>query len=233
MLYAARSSSSRGSGTVVYLNVYDLVDNQYLFPLGLGAYHSGVQLGSLEYTYAGGSGVYTMDPRSAPGAVFRESIEMGKFQGTSAQLDAILMELRALFSPNDYHILKQNCNTFAEQFVWKLCTVRIPGYVNRMAALGQTFSCCIPPEYLDGQQTQTQSRQESTGGSSAGSVMQGGWSSSRPTPMSQVVAFSGTGRRLGGGPSSSTTTAGGVHKNPYREQLGAPQSGAMKPMNVA
>ncbi|KAJ1443403.1 hypothetical protein B484DRAFT_389526 [Ochromonadaceae sp. CCMP2298] len=36
----------------VFLNVYDLHENNdMLFPLGLGAYHSGVQVGRTEYTF--------------------------------------------------------------------------------------------------------------------------------------------------------------------------------------
>lgn len=36
----------------VYLNVYDLHEqNEMLYPLGLGMFHSGVQVGRLEYTF--------------------------------------------------------------------------------------------------------------------------------------------------------------------------------------
>ena len=41
----------------IILNIYDLdANNKYLHPLGLGFYHSGVQIGGHEYTFAGGSG---------------------------------------------------------------------------------------------------------------------------------------------------------------------------------
>lgn len=36
----------------VFLNVYDLHEqNEMLYPLGLGMFHSGVQVGRLEYTF--------------------------------------------------------------------------------------------------------------------------------------------------------------------------------------
>lgn len=36
----------------VFLNVYDLHENnEMLFPLGLGLFHSGVQVGRTEYTF--------------------------------------------------------------------------------------------------------------------------------------------------------------------------------------
>lgn len=40
----------------VFLNVYDLADNSMTDFLGLGAYHSGVEIKGLEYTY-GPSGI--------------------------------------------------------------------------------------------------------------------------------------------------------------------------------
>ena len=50
----------RGPSTskeMVYLNVYDLHQaNDYLHPLGVGAYHSGVEIGGKEWTFAGGEG---------------------------------------------------------------------------------------------------------------------------------------------------------------------------------
>lgn len=49
-LHSGLTSSS--SGNRVYLNVYDLNDNNAIwYPWGLGLYHSGVQLGREEYTF--------------------------------------------------------------------------------------------------------------------------------------------------------------------------------------
>lgn len=40
------------NGSEIYLNVYDLDDNNaILYPWGLGFYHSGVQVGREEYTF--------------------------------------------------------------------------------------------------------------------------------------------------------------------------------------
>lgn len=42
---------SRDTGKV-YLNVYDLHENNdMLYPIGLGLFHSGVQVGNVEYTF--------------------------------------------------------------------------------------------------------------------------------------------------------------------------------------
>lgn len=48
----ARVGGFNVSNTTIYLNVYDLHDNNaILYPWGLGFYHSGVQIGREEYTF--------------------------------------------------------------------------------------------------------------------------------------------------------------------------------------
>lgn len=50
------SPMARKASTPIYLNVYDLAPtNEYLYPWGLGTYHSGVQIGSDEYSFASGT----------------------------------------------------------------------------------------------------------------------------------------------------------------------------------
>lgn len=68
--------------TKIYLNVYDLhADaNKYAYKVGLGVFHSGVQIGNTEYTFGGHEGDFTgvmeVSPKdNHPG--FRESILMG------------------------------------------------------------------------------------------------------------------------------------------------------------
>lgn len=142
------SSGSRTStGSKVVLNVYDLAPhNAYTHDFGIGAYHSGVQVGGREYTFAGGSGVFYHDPKEVPGeATFRESIELGTYNGTSMALDKILDELKPQFPGDSYNILSKNCNHFSDAFVYSLLHVRIPSYVNRLANFGDMFSCLLPP----------------------------------------------------------------------------------------
>jgi len=41
-MYKGNNGDSTGSGTMVYLNVYDLhAANRYAHPLGMGVYHTG------------------------------------------------------------------------------------------------------------------------------------------------------------------------------------------------
>ena len=63
-------------------------------PFGLGLFHTGVQVGGREYTFAGGGGVFDMTPQEAPGAKFREAIDMGAFEGSESKLASIIDELK-------------------------------------------------------------------------------------------------------------------------------------------
>ena len=77
--------------------------------------------------------------------MFRESIEMGTYEGTSRQLDSIIDELRTEFSSSAYNILTKNCNHFADALVRRLVNKQIPYFVNRLAYVGSIFSCILPP----------------------------------------------------------------------------------------
>jgi hypothetical protein len=62
----------------VFLNIYELMSfdkyNGYLVPLGLGAYHSGVEIYGEEFSFGfhdgDHSGIFTVDPRGAPDCRF-------------------------------------------------------------------------------------------------------------------------------------------------------------------
>mmetsp|Transcript_35580 Transcript_35580/g.36275 ORF Transcript_35580/g.36275 Transcript_35580/m.36275 type:complete len:236 (-) Transcript_35580:22-729(-) len=138
----------RRKGSKVVVNVYDLSpeQNACLHPWGFGAYHSGVEINGTEYTYGGQGGIFDMEPRNAgPGAVFRESIEMGTFEGTTQDLNSILTDLKIDFDGSKYNLLTKNCNHFADSFLRRLLNKPLPGYINRLALLGSAFSCLLPP----------------------------------------------------------------------------------------
>jgi len=179
------------SSSRVILNVYDLHEsNDQLYALGLGLYHSGVQVGGLEWTFAGGAGIYSDDPRGAA-AKYRESFDMGEFAGSSRDMDIILDDLRRKFVPNSYHLLTQNCNCFAEDFCQRLLGKSIPGFVNRLANLGSMVQCILPPSLTEGGDPT-----QSGGGTVSGGGSQYGGSRSYTT--AQPPAFSGAASRLGG-----------------------------------
>lgn len=91
----------------MYLNIYDmsLLHNRILSPLGLGLYHSGIQVFGMEVTY-GTTGVFSNKPRKAHGAVFRKSVFLGRTSMTLQELKHKVHDLvEHGFGPTDYDIL--------------------------------------------------------------------------------------------------------------------------------
>lgn len=204
------SLQTQTSGQVI-LNVYDLNEqNLNLYPFGLGMFHSGVQVGGLEWSFAGGAGIYSDSPKSAAGAKFRESIVMGEFRGTSSDFDRLMDELRPHFSGNSYNILSKNCNSFSNALCTKLLRKPIPGWVNRMATLGSYFECCLPPQITGAQGPGSTGGQGQDGDSDnaisvsggGGRVYNAGKQSASASSYSNK-SFSGKGSKLGGATSSS------------------------------
>ncbi|CAN0149629.1 unnamed protein product, partial [Ectocarpus sp. 12 AP-2014] len=117
---------------------YDLSPvNEFGHPIGLGVFHSGLEVDGREYTFAGGGGIFDHDPRKAPGARFREAVHMGSFTGGSSSLSRAIDSLREEFGPDRYNVLTRNCNTFSSALCEELVGKPIPGYVNRLAWMGE------------------------------------------------------------------------------------------------
>ena len=179
----------------VRLNVYDLHEqNEFLFPLGLGMYHSGVEIRGTEYTFASGAGIFNMPPKSAPNK-FRESILVGIYRGSLSDIDGIINSLRRDFSGDKYHILNRNCNSFAEMFVLRLLNIQTPGWVNRMAFYGSLFSCFLPDEFSGNAPVNQES---SSDNSSSNFTSKGIYNNSRNNNNNTKSPFGNSaGRRLG------------------------------------
>jgi hypothetical protein len=190
----------------VVLNVYDLhPQNEGLYHVGLGFYHSGVVINGQEWTFASGAGVHATSPQSVPG--FRESIHLGKFKGTMRDVDTILDSLRPNYHGGNYHILDRNCNSFAESFVFKLLNKEVPAYVNRMAFWGSLFSCLLPQE-MTGQapvgDTSSSSSSSSSGGGAYVPASRRGRSAMPQQGLNPIASGGGGG---GGGASQAEREA--------------------------
>lgn len=171
----------------IILHVYDLHEiNDNLHSFGLGLYHSGVQIGGLEWTFAGGAGIYSNDPKGAA-AKYRESFDMGEFNGTSREIDNILDELRPKFTSNSYHVLNQNCNNFAEDFVKKLIGKSIPPFINRLAYMGSLVQCLLPSSLTE----------QAAPVNNRGGVSSSGRHYGQRNTQAIKAPFSGLGARLG------------------------------------
>jgi hypothetical protein len=189
-------------GTVVILNVYDLSPvNDYLYAMGMGLHHSGVEILGKEYSFASGGGVFDSTPKDAPGAKFRESIELGSFDGGQAELSSAISDLREEFGPDRYNLIKRNCNHFANALVWRLLRRTIPGHVNRLANIGQCCSCLLPRKLLE--ESPVGPNAGGSGGSSSSGFQVYGRPGDKKNEGSSIAAFSGSGQTLGSRGSTS------------------------------
>jgi deubiquitinase DESI2 len=102
--------------------------NEFIQPFGLGVFHTGVVINGKEYTYAGGAGIFDHTPQE-PGeqAKYRESVNLGVFEGNPSALNDAIYTLGKQFGPNGYNIMTQNCNHFADALSQLLLKRSIPG----------------------------------------------------------------------------------------------------------
>lgn len=205
-------------GTKVYLNVYDLAPaNDFLYNVGLGLHHSGIEILGTEYSFASGAGIFDSAPKEVPNAQFRESILMGVYEGSSSDVRNVVSDLRSEWSGDSYNLILKNCNHFANALCWALLNKTIPGYVNRLADLGGCCKCLIPNHLL------TNAPVGDTAQGGAGSADSGGLSSQSGfqvygRPGSNVMkrasasptVFSGKGATLGSASTPSSSDSSGI-----------------------
>lgn len=133
----------------VYLNVYDLTPiNGYAYWVGLGVYHSGVQVHGVEYGFGAHdhstTGIFEVEPKQCPGFTFRKSILVGRTDMGSKEVRALMEELSMNYLGNSYHLIRKNCNHFCNDVCVKLTGKPIPSWVNRLARLGLLCKCVLP-----------------------------------------------------------------------------------------
>jgi len=204
----------RGRPEPVIVNVYDLQNpqvNDLLFPLGLGIYHSGIAVHGTEYTFGSGGGIFSHEPKAAPSARFRCSIVLGEVDADSREVESIVESLRSEWPGSRYHVMKNNCNSFSLELGRRLTGRAVPGWINRLSAIGNAAhsacSCLLPDDSALG-------NSPVGGGSSSSSSSSSSSQSSSVGGAKTTTSFSGTGYVVGGGSGSgsaavSTTSSTG------------------------
>jgi len=187
---------SRSRTVPVYVNVYDLSpSNQYVHFLGMGAYHSGIEVYGREWSFGGSdsvssTGVFDIDPGTAPGCQFNSKIHVGDITFSEREVMSILDNLKPKFLGRDYHIINKNCNSFTASFCHAM-KLSCPSYVNRLANLAKWVPCCLPSSL-------TQSK---------GPTAEGGHEPVMMTATPTFTAFKGTGYSLQEEKKSSSFTS--------------------------
>lgn len=135
----------------VILNVYDLpelgVTNSRLIGMGAGFYHSGLQVGDMEYSFSP-SGITRTRPLLPDFGRVRDQIAMGRYEGTREELAAIVHTLQTSdYAAGTYNVVHKNCNDFSEDFCALLLpattseggsAVSVPDWINRAARIGRS-----------------------------------------------------------------------------------------------
>jgi len=144
----------------VILNIYDMFwTNDYTANVGLGVYHSGLEVYGREYAYGGHpfpfSGIFDIAPREANelGEQFRfkQSLHLGNTDFTGQEVDKILEQLGKEFRGDRYHLMNRNCNHFCGSFSQILSGRDVPAWVNRLAYMSTCvpfLQRCLPKEWL-------------------------------------------------------------------------------------
>ncbi|KAI9248913.1 PPPDE putative peptidase domain-containing protein [Sporodiniella umbellata] len=121
--------------------------------LGIGVYHTGIEIGKQEYCFAGheqenDTGVFATQPKlTPPNLLFKRSIYMG--YSAREDVDRVLSDLSNEYTGSSYHLLTRNCNHFSNELCKRLTGKSLPGWINRAAKVGTLFPCILPTLWID------------------------------------------------------------------------------------
>lgn len=107
----------------VYVHIYDLFwTNNYTYNLGLGFYHSGIEVYGKEFGYGGHpfafSGLFEKIPKDidelGPNFRYKETLLLGYTDFTESDVDDMMGSLSQEWHGNTYNLVTKNCNHFSD-----------------------------------------------------------------------------------------------------------------------
>ena len=125
--------------------------------MGMGAYHTSLEVDGYRYTFAANAGIVKTLSRNEgvpPGAQFQESIPLGaSSMSNRGELNQVIKVLGdEFFTPTAYHLVHRNCNHFTETLATAVILNRTlaepncptslstyPSWINRLAYTSQTM----------------------------------------------------------------------------------------------
>ncbi|KAJ8754298.1 hypothetical protein K2173_002749 [Erythroxylum novogranatense] len=147
-------NNGESNGAMLYLNIYDLSPvNNYLYWVGLGIFHSGIEVHGMEYGFGAheypSSGVFEVEPKNCPGFIFRRSVLLGNTEMSRSEVRSFMEHISAKYHGDTYHLIAKNCNHFTDEVCLQLTGKPIPGWVNRLArVVSGSFCNCLLPESI-------------------------------------------------------------------------------------
>ncbi|KAI1720692.1 PPPDE putative peptidase domain-containing protein [Ditylenchus destructor] len=164
----------------VRLNIYDMYwINDYASTVGMGVFHSGIEVYGVEYAYGGHpfsfSGIFENTPRDANELgeqfTFREGISLGETDFSPSDVRKLVQTLGLEYRGDKYHLIAKNCNHFTAALAKTLTGQDIPNWVNRLASISGSIPFLerwIPQEWLTPIALQESLAEKSKGGRSNG-----------------------------------------------------------------
>mmetsp|Transcript_89792 Transcript_89792/g.253235 ORF Transcript_89792/g.253235 Transcript_89792/m.253235 type:complete len:253 (-) Transcript_89792:131-889(-) len=133
--------ANAGPSPDVCVHVYDIGGglvswvNTLMAPFGsTGAYHVGVEVYGEEWSFGRSrssqcekkTGIQRTEPKAHPIHEYRETIHFGQTQMTAVEVQVKLNEMRGIYLQSEYHFIRRNCITFAQDFVYALTGRDLP-----------------------------------------------------------------------------------------------------------
>lgn len=136
---------------LIHLNVYDIAKcNFFLDFLGLGLYHTSIQIFDTQFSFYPNSGVVE-ETSIGKHLKLRRKILLGECVLSNKSIQKIIVQIKKEYTGNTYDVFQRNCNHFTDEFAKKLFNNQETlNYLNRIARVGKLFRCFFNNEFVYG-----------------------------------------------------------------------------------